>query len=152
MSEFPAAVEANATRFPSGESDEWLIASPGIAVICLAGELRSRGIVQRLRLPVRELLNNRVRPSLDTNVHIGSLVLSRIRTAVRPFRSGSGPAGTFQSSRSVSVVVASRREPSAARLRAPKVPATLKVKRDIEPSWMSRIPRSFAATCRETGT
>src|SRR5262245_9319148 len=97
MSECPDAIEANATRVPSGDSEECEIASPGTVVIwdrCAPG---SGGAVHRLRLPLAGLLKSTVRPSRDTNVHRGPANSPISRTAARPFVSGSDdPSGTLQ--------------------------------------------------------
>jgi hypothetical protein len=100
MSELPVAFETNATRDPSGDNDEWPITSLGIAVICLGAERPVSSHVHRFRLPLVGLLKRSVRPSRDTNVHIGSRAASINLIAARPLASGTSPSGTFHASRS----------------------------------------------------
>src|SRR5262245_53844772 len=151
MSDRPAAVEAKATRLPSGESEECETASPGTAVIWRAGALPSTGIVHKFRLPLEGLLNSNVRPSRETKVHSGAAELSRRRTACRPLASGSEPSGTLHTSRRKWLLVTINREPSADTLGAVNPSATVVVRREMDPSWMSMTPMSAGPCWRGNG-
>ena len=112
-SELPVAVDTNATRVPSGESDEWAIASPGTNVIWRASAMLSIGPIQRFRLPLAVLLKSSVRPSRVTKIHMGSP-----RGPARRAGGSRELTGTLQTSRSCSTDTVTMRVPSAETLGA----------------------------------
>ena len=67
-SALPVVLDTNATRDPSGESDECITASPGIEVIRRGAPApRSSGMVQTFRLPIIALVLHKERPSVASN-------------------------------------------------------------------------------------